>query len=220
MRSQVSGLRTTLANTNAAINNVAPSVAARSQGSLVTGGQQSALANLERQPLDRAYSEQSTSLTNRNADLTNLLGEATNEANLGYRAGQDRISQLKDLYGAATAREQAARDEAYRQAVFAEQKASSARAASGSGGLDLSGLLGGAVNAGATTGGNKVDALAAAIDFANTQKAVARGGTQVPTFFRESVLKQLQKQYGSYLTPQQLSEIVYKQVFPDNWNKR
>ncbi len=220
VRSQVSGLRTTLANTQNAINNVAPSVATRSQGSLVTGGQQSALGNLERQPLDQAYNQENTSLTNRNADLTSLLGQATDEANLGYKAGQDKLSQLKDLYGAANQREQAARDEAFRQAQLTE--ATAARKASGSGGLDLSGLLGGAASAGGspTTGANKVDPLAAAIDYANTQKQVARQGTQVPTFFREGVLKQLQHQYGSYLTPQQINEIVYKQVFPDNWNKR
>lgn len=122
IRSSVAGLRTTLANTNSAINNVAPSVAARSQGTLVTGGQQNALANLERQPLDRAYAEENTSLTNKNADLTNLLGEAQNEANLGYKSGQDKIANLKDLLTVATNREQAQRDEAYRASQAAENQ--------------------------------------------------------------------------------------------------
>lgn len=122
IRSQVSGLRTTLANTNAAINNVAPSVAARSQGSLVTGGQQSALANLERQPLDKAYATENTALGNANSDLTSKLGEATNEANLGYKTGQDKVSGIKDLLSVATQREQAAEAKAQADRSFAESQ--------------------------------------------------------------------------------------------------
>lgn len=132
MRQNVSGLRTTLANTQSAINNVAPSVATRSQGSLVTGGQQSALGNLERQPLDKAYGEENTSLGNANSDLTNLLGQAGTQADLGYKSSQDKIANLKDLYTAAAQREQAQRDEAFRQQQLADQRTATAKASSGS----------------------------------------------------------------------------------------
>lgn len=128
IRGTVAGLRTTLANTSSAINNVTPSVAARSQGSLVTGGQQARLANLERAPLDTALATENTALGNASSDLNSKLGEATNEANLGYKAGQDKISGLKDLLTVATNREQAQRDEAYRQQQAAEAKANADRA--------------------------------------------------------------------------------------------
>lgn len=120
IRQNVAGLRTTLANTQSAIDNVAPSVAARSQGSLVTGGQQAALGNLERQPLDKAFASENTALSNKNADLSNLLSEASGTADRAYKSGQDKISNLKDLLTVATNREQAQKDEAYRAAQAAE----------------------------------------------------------------------------------------------------
>lgn len=122
IRNTVSGLRTTLANTQSAYNNVDPSVTGRTQGSLVTEAQRQKQVSNERAPIAGQISDQSkalndnqTALTDANSQATTL---ATNQVN-DYNAGR---AALQSQYDTTYAREQdTAKAEAARQAAAQAQ---------------------------------------------------------------------------------------------------
>jgi hypothetical protein len=70
IRSRVAGLRTTMTNTENALNAVDPSVTGRTSNSLVTEAQRQAIVNKERQPIAQQYGDQSRTLNNESANLT------------------------------------------------------------------------------------------------------------------------------------------------------
>lgn len=115
IRNTVSGLRTTLANTQNAYNAVDPSVTGRTQGSLVTEAQRSRQVANERAPIAGQISDQSKALGQNQQDLTDALGQAqtqaTNKVN-DYNAGR---AALESQYTNAYTREQAASDLAEKQ---------------------------------------------------------------------------------------------------------
>jgi hypothetical protein len=124
IRTRVSGLRTSLTNTENLLNQVEGSVTGRTQGSLVTEAQRQRLVNLERQPLTTQYGQMSGQLTNESANLSDLLGQAGNTTNLtlqGYATTKQDITQRL-----STAKEK--ESEARRQAEWAAQQAASDRA--------------------------------------------------------------------------------------------
>lgn len=106
IRNTVSGLRTTVANTTSALNNVDPSVTGRTQGSLVTEAQRAAQVNNERAPISTELAGENTSLNQNQQDLTDALGQAntqaTNQVN-DYNTGR---TALQDEYTTAYQREQ------------------------------------------------------------------------------------------------------------------
>lgn len=106
IRNTVSGLRTTVANTTNALNNVDPSVTGRTQGSLVTEAQREKQVNNERAPIAQNLTDENSSLSQNQQDLTDALGQAntqaTNQVN-DYDAGR---TALQDEYTTAYQREQ------------------------------------------------------------------------------------------------------------------
>lgn len=137
VRNRVSSIRNTLLNTENALNQVDPSVTGRTSGSLVTEAQRQRLVNLERQPLAAQYGQQQGALSNEQATLSDLLGQAANQSNLIFQGQQQKISNAKDIYQALTAREaeqrrQAEADRAFalQQQQFEEQKRQALAAAS------------------------------------------------------------------------------------------
>lgn len=97
IRGRVSGLRTTLSNTESALNNVDPSVTGRTSRSLVTEAQRQAIVNKERQPIAQQYGDQSKALTTESANLNDqeraaeLLAQGmTNDYTTGRNALQSR----------------------------------------------------------------------------------------------------------------------------------
>lgn len=137
IRNTVSGLRTTLANTNNAYNNVDPSVTGRTQGSLVTEAQRQKQVSNERAPIAQQIQGQSTALSDNqrsldeaNAQATTLATNQVNDYNTGRAA-------LQSQYDTTYKREQdAAAAEAARQAAaestrqFNEQQATTRSSAS------------------------------------------------------------------------------------------
>lgn len=69
IRTRVSGLRTTLSNTENALNAVDPSVTGRTSRSLVTEAQRSRIVNKEREPIAAQYGSQSRALANESSNL-------------------------------------------------------------------------------------------------------------------------------------------------------
>lgn len=141
IRNTVSGLRTTVANTTNALNNVDPSVTGRTSGSLVTEAQRQKQVNNERAPIAGQLQSQTGALGQNEQDLNDALGQATtlatNQVN-DYNAGRNALqSEYDTTYkreqdAATTAREQAAQQEAIRQ--FNESQATSRGSASYGGG--------------------------------------------------------------------------------------
>jgi hypothetical protein len=70
IRQRVAGLRTTLGNTENALNNVDPSVTGRTSRSLVTEAQRSRIVNKEREPIAAQYGQQSRALGDESANLS------------------------------------------------------------------------------------------------------------------------------------------------------
>jgi acetyl/propionyl-CoA carboxylase alpha subunit len=125
IRNTVSGLRTTLANTQNAYNAVDPSVTGRTQGSLVTEAQRTKQVSNERAPIAGQISDQSKALTQNQQDLQDALGQATTQATNkvnDYTAGR---AALQSEYDTARQAEQdraaatlAAQQEAEKQREF------------------------------------------------------------------------------------------------------
>lgn len=122
IRNTVSGLRTTVANTTAALNNVDPSVTGRTQGSLVTEAQREAQVNNERAPIAQNLTDENNSLNQNQSDLTDAENQASqlagNEVS-DYNAGR---TALQDEYTTEYQKEQDAASQAAAQAAAAEQQ--------------------------------------------------------------------------------------------------
>jgi len=112
VRNRVNSIRGTLLNTENLLNGVDSSVTGRTSGSLVTEAQRQRLVNLERQPLAQQYGQQQSALGNETANLSDLLGQASNRSNLISTGQQQKIGNLKDLLSVATQKEAAARAQA------------------------------------------------------------------------------------------------------------
>lgn len=122
IRNTVSGLRTTVANTTSALNNVDPSVTGRTQGSLVTEAQREKQVNNERAPIAQNLTDENSSLTQNQQDLTDAMGQATTEANnkvSDYNSGR---TALQSEYDIAYKREQDTAAAAAAASAAAEQQ--------------------------------------------------------------------------------------------------
>lgn len=135
IRSRVAGLRTTLTNTENALNNVDPSVTGRTQGSLVTEAQRQKQVTNERAPIAQQYGQQQGALSNESASLTDSLNSAKTLADSqinDYNAGR---TALQSEYDAKYQREQDATKLAEQQRQFdidqANRLAASKAASSG-----------------------------------------------------------------------------------------
>jgi len=125
IRSRVSGLRTTLANTENALNSVDPSVTGRTSRSLVTEAQRSRIVNKEREPIAAQYGDQSRALSNESANMSEqmkaaqLLAEGQiSDYTIGRSALQSRYSDT-----VASETEQRRRQESDRAFSFQQQQA-------------------------------------------------------------------------------------------------
>lgn len=141
IRQTVSGLRTTLANTQNAYNAVDPSVTGRTQGSLVTEAQRSKQVANERAPIAANITSQSQALNQNQSDLTDALGQAqtraSNQVN-DYNAGRAALeSQYQNVY--KSEQDKVANVLATQQANTATSKASSANTTGYSAAKDKSG---------------------------------------------------------------------------------
>lgn len=147
-------LRGLIRGTEQALRGVESSVAGRTQGSLVSESQRSALANLERKPLGEQFREQQGALSEQDALYQNLLGEAGRRAGFAYQSDADRESALQQQYNTLFTREEAERQAAEERRRFEEQlrfsreqegrlsrEAAATRAASQSGQYDIAKIL-------------------------------------------------------------------------------
>lgn len=99
IRNTVSGLRTTLANTQNAYNNVDPSVTGRTQGSLVTEAQRAKQVTNEEAPIAQNLTAEGNQLTTANADLTDKQNQASQLAQnqvSDYNAGRAALQNEYD----------------------------------------------------------------------------------------------------------------------------
>src|SRR3990167_5938146 len=171
IRGRVSDLRKTLTNTEQSLRGVEKSVTGRTQGSLVTEAQRSAIANKEREPIMEDYSSISGNLNTEIGDLESALGvaQALSSANVARQEGDyqgllDRYNITSSAESEMQRRKEAAQAaaESRRQFDLQLQESRASRAGSGGGlggGLDLSKYLGGggqALPAGMT---EKIDKL-------------------------------------------------------------
>lgn len=122
IRSRVAGLRTTLGNTEAALNAVDPSVTGRTSRSLVTEAQRQRMVANERAPIAQQYSSQSGALTTESANLSDQQAAAkllAEQKISDYTTGRNA---LQSQYDTAYTREQnAIAQEVARQAAAREQ---------------------------------------------------------------------------------------------------
>lgn len=131
IRKTVSGLRSTVANTSAALDNVDPSVTGRTQGSLVTEAQRQKQVANERAPIAGQLTKFSGALSDNERTLQDALGQATAVASnrvADYTRGRDA---LQSQYDTTYKREQdAAAAEANRQALELQRQQSASKSSS------------------------------------------------------------------------------------------
>lgn len=141
IRSRVAGLRTTLSNTESALNAVDPSVTGRTQGSLVTEAQRSKQVANERAPITEQYGQQSRALGTESANLSDNLSAAQLLAQNSISDYDKGRSAIADKYGYAlnAEQEQRRREEADRAFRLQEQQAADARRAAASAGYSYGG---------------------------------------------------------------------------------
>jgi uncharacterized small protein (DUF1192 family) len=131
IRSRVAGLRTTLTNTENALNAVDPSVTGRTQGSLVTEAQRQKQVANERAPIAEQYGSLSRSLGDAQSNLSDQerAAQMLAEGQLNdYSAGREALSTRYNLaLGRET--EDRRRLEADRAFQLEQQRAADARRA-------------------------------------------------------------------------------------------
>lgn len=122
IRKNVAGLRTTVANTTNALNNVDPSVTGRTQGSLVTEAQRQRQVANERAPISQELATEGGQLGDQEKTLQDALSQATTQANNKVSDYQSGRAALSDQYSTTYKREQDAADAARAAAQDAEQR--------------------------------------------------------------------------------------------------
>jgi hypothetical protein len=143
IRSRVSGLRTTLQNTENSLNAVDPSVTGRTSGSLVTEAQREKQVTNERAPIAQQYGQQQQALTGESANLADATSNAEKIASAKVSDYNTGRASLVNRYDTQYKREQ---DQIANDRAAAAAKA----AAAGSGGIDYGSLFGGGGAAGGT----------------------------------------------------------------------
>lgn len=139
LASQLDQLRGLTSNLQTAIGNVAPSVAGRTSGSLVTQAQRDAITNNETQPLTDQFNKVSTNLNDVNGQYNEAQGLASNYANSLLTSDQQKYQDLFGQYTNAQSQEAATAAQALEQQKLAEQvreanlSASTARAGQSAG---------------------------------------------------------------------------------------
>lgn len=129
IRDRVANLRTTLTNTENALNAVDPSVTGRTSRSLVTEAQRQRMVANERQPLAQQYGEQERAFGNESSNLTTMETAARQIAEgriNDYTVGRQA---LQSQYDVALAREleQRRREEADRAYQLQQQQLAEAK---------------------------------------------------------------------------------------------
>lgn len=119
---QVQGLRGAIARTSGLLQQVAPSVYGRTQGSLVTNAQAGRQIQNEQAPIATQLDTENRNYGNASEDYKDLLNRAQTKAAGTLQGQQGQLSYLQQLYHDITAKEQTDRDEAYRQSQLAEQR--------------------------------------------------------------------------------------------------
>lgn len=147
---QVSGLRQAITNTTNLLNQVAPSVYGRTENSLVTDAQATRQIGNEQAPIQTKLGGLNTSYDNANSDLETNLSRAGTLAGLEAQGQTSKESSLKDIYSALYGQEQDAAKMAEQQRE-ADLSASTARATSSGGGIDLGSLIGGLTSGGGSS---------------------------------------------------------------------
>lgn len=197
IRNRVSGIRTTLSNTESALNNVDPSVTGRTSRSLVTEAQRSRIVNKEREPIATQYGQQSRALSDESANLT----EQSRAAELlakgqidDYTTGRNALQSQYNNTVASEA-EQRRREEADRAYQF--QKAESDRQYQ----LSLQQAAKAKSSGSSSSKITPQQAVAQLFSGYSAEKGRANPG------YAEQVIKTLQNDYG--ISQQEAANIVY-----------
>lgn len=216
---QVQGLRGAIQRTTGLLQQISPSVYGRTQNSLVTQAQAGRQIANEQAPVQQDLQNLGTQYSGANQDYQNLQGQANQQAANTLSEQQGQTSYLQSLYQALLGNEQSAKDEAYRQSQLAEQRrqfdaslAQSRASSGGGGGLSPAGLAGGGSAASAYKAADPATLARGAAKTAKEQ--LLRIGPS--PFARERVLESLKRDFPQ-VDPNVLSDIIYKEVFPDNW---
>lgn len=141
LSTQLDQLRGLTGNLQTAIGNVAPSVAGRTSGSLVTQAARDAITNNETQPLTDQFNKVSTNLSDVNSQYQNATGLASNYASSLLTGDKQKYDELFGNYTTLAGQEADAAKQAEAKREFdAQLAASKASAAAASiSGLSLGG---------------------------------------------------------------------------------
>lgn len=122
VRTRVKSLRESILNTENLLNNVDSSVTGRTQGSLVTEAQRQRLAQLESKPIYGQLNKLQGNYQQETADFNELMGQASQRANLIYQGDQAKEQGLLTSYQAAVDRERYAAEQARLAQQAAEEQ--------------------------------------------------------------------------------------------------
>lgn len=132
---QVSGLRQAITNTTNLLNNVAPSVYGRTQGSLETTAQAGREIQNETAPIQSKLAGLNSSDSQAESDLNTNLSRAGTQAQLQQTDQQNQLGYLEDLYKSLYGKEQDAASSAESAREFNVSQANGVAKSSSSGGL-------------------------------------------------------------------------------------
>src|ERR1700761_7592943 len=132
----VQGLQGAINSTTKLLQQVAPSVMGRTQGSLVTSAQANKQIENEQAPLNTTLSNDTNQYNQANTNLNNLQNQAQTAASGIYQGQQDKLSYLQNLYNSLYGQEKDAADLAEQQ-----REANLSASSSANSGLDIGSIL-------------------------------------------------------------------------------
>lgn len=104
---RIKNLRGSITNTENLLGGVDNSVTGRTSGTLTTEAQRQRIVANERAPISDTLATQQQGLSSETANLQDVTGQASQEAQLAYGGQQDQLGYLKSIYDTLFAREQA-----------------------------------------------------------------------------------------------------------------
>lgn len=208
----VTGLRTSIDNTTKLLEKVAPSVMGRTQNSLVTNAQATRQIANEQAPISKNLTTLGSQYNEAGQNLSNLQGQASQQAQLGYQSQQDKQSYLQNLYNTMYGKEQNAATAARQLAQDAENKRQyEATQAENQRQFNVAQANSRAKDASSTSAQSKLDATSSLRqDILDNVKDIGTNIQNKPPFWTEKVLiPRLIKEYPEFST-QEIIDDVYR----------
>lgn len=221
VRTNVTNLRTSIANTTALLNALPDDVTGRTSGSLVTEGQRDRILASESAPLTTSLGTENSAYNDASSNLNDLLNQATTQTGLVEQGNQNITSALTSRYQGIQSDEQYKATQAAQQQQFDltvkqiqasqsqfEQQMALAQKQFAEGQREF--------NVGQTAASAPTANQNLLSDLSGIAAAYQSNLGKNANGLREQIIQQLTTRYGASVDPKTIANLVYNTYIPNS----